>query len=314
VTAIINSRMILMGAAIQPWMAGEPRGRTALNLFFLTDANWLIATRYGQEGGRDLGVLLGSGWALGGLGGLHGAGHLLGALVADPRRYGLDLVMPIFFCAMLVPLWRGARARRPWAVAGAVALLVHALVPGYAFIGAGRWPERSRARSSTSPPDDRRGTDRGAAGSALAILLMGVATYLCRSSGVVLMSRVRITPRVERGLRALPGCIVVSTVLPDRRRRGFAAALGARRGAPRDDPAALRARRARGGPAGGMGRAGLGAVGVPSTSERIGRGSSPREPAGATVLGRTRRPSPRPNGSIAPSVQPLPLTGTRVLF
>jgi predicted branched-subunit amino acid permease len=64
-------------------------------------------------------------------------GHLLGALVTDPRRYGLDLVMPIFFCAMLVPLWRGARAARPWAVAGAAALLVHGLVPGYAFIVAG---------------------------------------------------------------------------------------------------------------------------------------------------------------------------------
>jgi uncharacterized membrane protein len=43
---------------------------------------------------------------------------------------------------------------------------------------------------------------------------MTLATYLCRASGVVLMSRIRITPRVERGLRALPGSIVISTVLP----------------------------------------------------------------------------------------------------
>ncbi len=54
----------------------------------------------------------------------------------------------------------------------------------------------------------------GPAGPYIAILAMTVATYLCRSSGVVLMSRIRITPRVERGLRALPGSIVVSTVLP----------------------------------------------------------------------------------------------------
>ncbi len=66
----------------------------------------------------------------------------------------------------------------------------------------------------------------GALGSALAILAMGLATYLCRSSGVVLMSRVRITPRVERALRALPGCIVVSTVLPIVADAGLAAALG----------------------------------------------------------------------------------------
>jgi uncharacterized membrane protein len=43
---------------------------------------------------------------------------------------------------------------------------------------------------------------------------MMLVTYLCRASGVVLMSRVRITPRVERALRALPGSIVVATILP----------------------------------------------------------------------------------------------------
>jgi uncharacterized membrane protein len=54
----------------------------------------------------------------------------------------------------------------------------------------------------------------GSWGAALAILAMTAATYLCRASGVVLMSRVTITPRVERALRALPGSIVVATVLP----------------------------------------------------------------------------------------------------
>jgi uncharacterized membrane protein len=51
-------------------------------------------------------------------------------------------------------------------------------------------------------------------GPYVAILAMAVATYLCRAAGVVLMSRIPITPRVERGLRALPGSIVVATVLP----------------------------------------------------------------------------------------------------
>ena len=51
-------------------------------------------------------------------------------------------------------------------------------------------------------------------GSLFAIAAMAVATYLCRISGVVLMSRIRLTPRVQRGLAALPGSIVVATVLP----------------------------------------------------------------------------------------------------
>ena len=138
VTAVINSRMVLMGASIQPWFAGEPKLRTAANLFFLTDANWLLSLRYRQDGGNDIGVLLGSGlalwvtWVAATL-----PGYLAGALVAEPNRFGLDLVMPIFFAAMLVPLWKSQRALRPWAAAGLVALVVHAVVPGYAFIVAG---------------------------------------------------------------------------------------------------------------------------------------------------------------------------------
>ena len=45
--------------------------------------------------------------------------------------------MPIFFGVMLVPLWKGARPAIPWLVAGLVSLVVHALVPGYAFLIAG---------------------------------------------------------------------------------------------------------------------------------------------------------------------------------
>ena len=51
-------------------------------------------------------------------------------------------------------------------------------------------------------------------GSALAIASMALATYLCRIAGVLIMSRVRITPRIERGLRALPGSIIMATILP----------------------------------------------------------------------------------------------------
>lgn len=51
-------------------------------------------------------------------------------------------------------------------------------------------------------------------GSVLAIAAMMLVTFLCRIAGVVVMSRVRITPRIERGLRALPGSIILATILP----------------------------------------------------------------------------------------------------
>lgn len=63
-------------------------------------------------------------------------------------------------------------------------------------------------------------------GTVLAIGLMTLATVLCRVGGVVLMSRVTLTPRIERGLRALPGCIVAATIVPIAAGAGPAAALG----------------------------------------------------------------------------------------
>ena len=138
VTALINARMFLMSAAVQPWMAGGPRALNALSLFTFTDLSYMLSVREREEAGRDLGLLLGSGlllwtvWTV-----ATPAGYLAGAFLSEPRRFGLDLLVPLMFAAMLVPLWRGFGPALPWAVAGAVALLVQALVPGYLFILAG---------------------------------------------------------------------------------------------------------------------------------------------------------------------------------
>jgi uncharacterized membrane protein len=70
-------------------------------------------------------------------------------------------------------------------------------------------------------------------GPVLAIAGMALVTFLCRIAGVIVMSRVRITPRVERGLRALPGSIILATILPVAADNGLpaiialAAAIGA---------------------------------------------------------------------------------------
>lgn len=59
--------------------------------------------------------------------------------------------------------------------------------------------------------------------AALALVCMAFATWLCRAGGVWLMTHVPITPRVRRGLAALPGSIMISTVLPIAMKTGPAA-------------------------------------------------------------------------------------------
>ena len=48
----------------------------------------------------------------------------------------------------------------------------------------------------------------------LALLAMGVTTFLMRAGGYWLMAHVPLTPRVRRMLEALPGALVVAIVLP----------------------------------------------------------------------------------------------------
>jgi predicted branched-subunit amino acid permease len=138
VSATVNMRYLLMGAALRPWLGPGPAWQSYVALLTTVDANWIVAMRYRGDGGSDTGVILGSGavlWLFW-VGGTF-PGHLLGALVNDPRRLGLDLVLPIFFAAMLVPLWRGPQRGAAWVIAGAVALLTAHLVPGYWFIMTG---------------------------------------------------------------------------------------------------------------------------------------------------------------------------------
>lgn len=60
----------------------------------------------------------------------------------------------------------------------------------------------------------------------LAIAAIALATYLCRAAGYVVMSRVSVTPALERALQALPGSIVIAIVLPAAMRSGPAAIAG----------------------------------------------------------------------------------------
>ncbi len=51
-------------------------------------------------------------------------------------------------------------------------------------------------------------------GAVQALVCMAAATYLCRLGGVWLMDHLPPTPRTRRALQALPGSIIVSTVVP----------------------------------------------------------------------------------------------------
>jgi predicted branched-subunit amino acid permease len=138
IAATVNARLLLLSAGLRPWLGPLPAWQTYPTLHLLTDPGWIIAMRYRSEGGADASVLLGGSllvlavWMA-----ATTVGFLLGALVPNPRSIALDLVMPVFFAAMLIPLWRGTARAIPWIVAGAVALLVNHFVGGWWYVVAG---------------------------------------------------------------------------------------------------------------------------------------------------------------------------------
>lgn len=138
VSAVINMRFVLMSASLRPWLGPLPAWQAYPALAVLVEPAWLVALRYRGEGGSDVAVYAGAGlvmWAVWIVATV--PGYLLGELISDPKQFGLDLVLPSFFVAMLVPMWRGPKPAVAWAVAGATALIVAELLPGWWFIMAG---------------------------------------------------------------------------------------------------------------------------------------------------------------------------------
>ncbi len=138
VAALVNMRYLLISATLQPLLANSAPSKVYPTLFFLGEPNWLLSLRYHADGGRDPAFLLGSGvmmwfvWVLAAI-----PGYWLGASVGDPHRFGLDLVMPAFFVAMLVSLWRGPRKAVGWVAGGAAAIAADQLLGGFWYLIAG---------------------------------------------------------------------------------------------------------------------------------------------------------------------------------
>lgn len=134
----VNARYFLLGAALRPWFQTLPPLKAYGSLLLLSDGNWAPAIREFRAGRLDAAYMLGIGVALYSCWIASTAiGHALGHAIPDPKRFGLDFVLPAFFIVLAVALWRGKSDLLPLVTAAVVALIVEHAVPGQWYMVAG---------------------------------------------------------------------------------------------------------------------------------------------------------------------------------
>lgn len=142
-TLLVNSRHLLMGAALAPHLRHLPKRKALVALFFMADEVWAFGIQEARRRGglsaqinlpyyAGLAAALYLTWIS-----MTVTGALVGPLFGDPTKYGFDMAFPAVFLVLLRGLWTGYRAAAPWLVSLVAAASVHLLVPGAWYVLSG---------------------------------------------------------------------------------------------------------------------------------------------------------------------------------
>ncbi|MDE8755981.1 AzlC family ABC transporter permease [Pectobacterium polaris] len=144
VSLLVNSRHLLMGASLAPYLAHLPRRRALLALFFMCDESWAMgladAAKRRQQGlsGFSMGFYAGVAsslwlaWVIS-----TGAGVIVGPILGDVTTWGFDMAFPAVFLVLLKGMWRGLLPALPWLVSLVCAATTYHVAPGAAYVSAG---------------------------------------------------------------------------------------------------------------------------------------------------------------------------------
>lgn len=145
VTLLVNSRHLVMGAALAPHMRLIPRRIALPSLFFMCDESWAMGLSDAQRRERDgharpfslryfWGVSLGlwATWVV-----FTTTGAVIGPRLGDITAYGFDLAFPAVFFVLLRGMWKGVGPATPWAVSLVTAVIVDLTAPGAWYVPAG---------------------------------------------------------------------------------------------------------------------------------------------------------------------------------
>lgn len=115
ITFLVNSRHLLMGAALAPFLRHMPRRRAFALLFLMCDESWALGLADARRAGRfsvgyylAVALTLYASWVV-----FTAVGAVLGPVLGDVERFGFDMAFPAVFLVMLASMWKGPAAARP---------------------------------------------------------------------------------------------------------------------------------------------------------------------------------------------------------
>jgi predicted branched-subunit amino acid permease len=145
ITFLVNSRHLLMGAALAPFIQHLPKRKVFPALFLMCDETWALSladarrrAALGVGPAFSLPYYVGTGlcvyvaWVA-----FTTLGAALGPVMGNVEAYGFNLAFPAIFLVLLRGMWTGFRAARPWLVSLVVAALTYLFVPGAWYVAAG---------------------------------------------------------------------------------------------------------------------------------------------------------------------------------
>lgn len=139
ITFLVNSRHLLMGAALSPFLRDMPKRKAFALLFLMCDESWALGLADARKTGPfsvryylTVALTLYVCWIM-----FTTVGAALGPVLGDVERFGFDMAFPAVFLAMLAGMWKGPAAARPWMVSLVVAGATYLFVPGAWYVPAG---------------------------------------------------------------------------------------------------------------------------------------------------------------------------------
>ncbi|MBO6152694.1 MAG: AzlC family ABC transporter permease [Acinetobacter sp.] len=138
ITFLVNSRHLLMGASLVPYLRHLPNKQVFPALFFMCDESWAVAladaqkrqARTGINHAFNLSFYAGLCFALYLMWvGFTALGGAIGPILGDASRFGFDMAFPAVFLVLLRGMWKGLHAARPWLVSLVTAALAYLYLP-----------------------------------------------------------------------------------------------------------------------------------------------------------------------------------------